>query len=572
MTQSGGITLDVPAGIVDDAWAQLNTASSNDPTVPFTLPVPPSFKSAAGATSPLVRRRRSPPTRPVVQPAPIPQLSIISGSLPSGLSFQDNGDGTASITGKPAAGTGGVVALTLQATNCVATVTQGFTLTNDEPPSITSPAAATSTVGSLGGFMVTTGHDFPAATALSIPAGSLPPGVSFKDNGDGTASISGTPAVGDGGVYSFDVTASNGITPDAVMPFTLTIDEPPSITTPAAATFTVGSLGGFMVTTGHDFPAAALSIPAGSLPSGVSFQDNGDGTASISGTPAVGDGGVYSFDVTASNGITPDAVIPFTLTIDEPPSITSPAAATFRVGSLGGFMVTTGHDFPAATALSIPAGALPPGVSFKDNGDGTASISGTPAAGDGGEHHFDVTASNGIAPDGVMPLTLTIDEPPLITSPAAATFTAGSLGGFTITVGHDFPVATALSIPAGALPPGVSFRDNGDGTASISGTPAAGDGGVRHFDVTASNGIAPDAVMPFTLTIDEPTAVAVPAAPSVQITSPTVGARYLRGQSVSAGYRCQDASEQAPVSRPARGRSPPASRSTPVPSASIPSP
>ena len=40
MTVSGGVTVDVPGGIVDDAWGQLNTASSDDPTVAYTFAIP----------------------------------------------------------------------------------------------------------------------------------------------------------------------------------------------------------------------------------------------------------------------------------------------------------------------------------------------------------------------------------------------------------------------------------------------------------------------------------------------------------------------------------------------------
>jgi large repetitive protein len=245
-------------------------------------------------------------------------------------------------------------------------------------------------------------------------------------------------------------------------------------------------------------------------------------------------GGVVGVPVIIDSFGNPNlAAGPFTRSV-----IPLPAAATFNVGSPGSFTINTGHDFPTAV-LSIPAGSLPSGVSFVDNGDGTASISGTPAAGDGGVYTFDVTASNGTTPNAVTPFALTIDEPPSITSPAAATFKVASPGSFTIKTGHDFPSA-ALSIPAGSLPSGVSFKDSGDGTASISGTPAAGDGGVYTFDVMASNGTTPNAVVPFTLTIDKPPAVAIAAAPSVQITSPTGGASYQRGQLVTAGYRCED--------------------------------
>ena len=55
-------------------------------------------------------------------------------------------------------------------------------------------------------------------------------------------------------------------------------------------TFTVGSTGTFEVAT-SGFPAAALTA-SGTLPSGVTFTDNSDGTATLSGTPAANSGGL----------------------------------------------------------------------------------------------------------------------------------------------------------------------------------------------------------------------------------------------------------------------------------------
>ena len=46
----------------------------------------------------------------------------------------------------------------------------------------------------------------------------------------------------------------------------------------------------------------------GTLPTGVTFTDNSDGTATIAGTPAAGtqSGSPYLWTVTASNGVPPD--------------------------------------------------------------------------------------------------------------------------------------------------------------------------------------------------------------------------------------------------------------------------
>jgi hypothetical protein len=432
---------------------------------------------------------------------PTPAALTETGSLPSGVSFVDNGNGTASLAGTPAAGSGGVYAITITANNGVApNATQAFTLTVKEAPSITSAASTTFTVGSAGSFTITTGPHYPTPAALT-ETGALPAGVSFVDNGNGTASLAGTPAAGTGGIYSITITANNGVAPNATQNFTLTVKEAPSITSAANATFTVGSAGSFTITTGPHYPTPASLTESGSLPAGVSFVDNGNGTASLAGTPAVGTGGVYSIVITASNGVAPNATQNFTLTVKEAPSITSAANATFTVGSPGSFTITTGSHYPTPAALT-ETGSLPSGVSFVDNGNGTASLAGTPAAGTGGIYSITITANNGVAPNATQNFTLTVNEAPSITSAASTTFTVGSAGSFTITTGSHYPTPAALT-ETGSLPSGVSFVDNGNGTASLAGTPAAGTGGVYSIVITASNGVAPNATQAFTLTVKE---------------------------------------------------------------------
>src|SRR6185437_9318279 len=103
--------------------------------------------------------------------------------------------------------------------------------------------------------------------------------------------------------------------------FTLTIDQAPSIISANSTTFTVGTSGSFTITS-TGFPTAAL-LESGTLPSGISFVDNGDGTATLSGTPAAGTGGSYPFTISASNGVSPDASQSLTLTVEPAPAISS---------------------------------------------------------------------------------------------------------------------------------------------------------------------------------------------------------------------------------------------------------
>jgi len=100
------------------------------------------------------------------------------------------------------------------------------------------------------------------------------------------------------------------------------------------------------------------------------------------------------------------------------PAITSAAQATFKIGAPVAFTVTsTGVPTPA---LSV-SGALPQGVSFTDNGDGTGTFSGSSTV--LGSAILTITASNGAQPDATQAFTLSFVAPtPPVNAP--------TLGGF----------------------------------------------------------------------------------------------------------------------------------------------
>jgi hypothetical protein len=86
----------------------------------------------------------------------------------------------------------------------------------------------------------------------------------------------------------------------------------PTITTSPQATMTVGTSSSITLYASGS-PTPSLSV-SGALPSGVSFTDNGNGTATISGTPTSGSAGSYAIAVTASNRVGSPAAQSFTLT------------------------------------------------------------------------------------------------------------------------------------------------------------------------------------------------------------------------------------------------------------------
>jgi parallel beta-helix repeat protein len=382
-----------------------------------------------------------------------------------------------------------------------------FTLTVNQAPVITSADNTTFTVGSAGSFTVTTASGtYPAATFSET--GALPSGVTFSSGGI----LSGTPAAGSGGVYSIVIDATNGVSPDSIQNFTLTVDQAPAITSDNNTTFTAGSTGSFTVMTASGtYPNATFS-ETGNLPVGVIFSSSGV----LSGTPGPGTGGVYSIVIDATNGISPDGTQNFTLTVDQAPVITSANNTTFVVGNPGSFTVTTASGtYPAATYSET--GSLPAGVTFSSGG----VLSGTPAAGTSGVYNIVISASNeedDYEGNGgaTQEFTLTVGQPPVITSTNTTTFDEGMHGSFTVTIAPGaYPGVTFSEM--GNLPSGVTFSSGG----VLSGTPAVGTGGTYNIVIDASNGISPDATQNFTLTVF-PASAPVVTIPSEVLANSTV--------------------------------------------------
>ena len=412
-----------------------------------------------------------------------PQATLSeTGPLPSGLAFVDNGDGTATLSGTPAAGTGGDYPITVKATNEAGTGTYAFDIKVHQAPLLGGPTADTYTVGAPGGpdvFTTSSGFPNPVLTTTST----LPTGVTFTDNHDGTATIQGTPDAGQGGVYTIVIKGANGTPPDASWTFTLTVREGPTIAGPATDTALVGTAyhSADFTTTGTPTP----TLSATGLPNGLHLVSNGVGTgkAHIEGTPANGAGGTYDVTVTATNGVGTDASAVLHLTVNEAPEITGSSNARVVVG----FASTIGYSadgFPGPSSLH-EAGALPTGLTFHDNGNGSATISGTSATGTEGTYPVTITASNGIAPDAVLHVSLVVAPQLQISTTSLPNAPVGSAySGSVVAIGGQ--PTYSFTLDSGTLPAGLHL--NGDGT--ITGA-ATGPTGPSTFTVRVTDSAAP---------------------------------------------------------------------------------
>jgi hypothetical protein len=264
--------------------------------------------------------------------------------------------------------------------------------------------------------------------------------------GSQTISFTSTPPVGavvGGPTYTVTATATSGL------PVVFTIDaSATSVCTISGSTVSFIGAGTCVIDANQPgnanfnaAPQVQQSVAVGKGAQTISF------TSTPPASPAVG--GTYVVSATATSGLT----VTFTI-----------AAASASVCSISGSTVTF-------------------------IGTGTCTINANQAG----------NANYTAAPQ--VQQSFTVNQAPQITSANATSFTSTVPGSFTVTT-TGFPTGASMVITeTGALPNGVTFVDNNNGTATLAGTPAAMTQGTYPITIMANNGIAPAATQSFTLTV-----------------------------------------------------------------------
>ena len=148
----------------------------------------------------------------------------------------------------------------------------------------------------------------------------------------------------------------------------------------------------------------------------MTYVDNGNGTGTLAGTPGAGTatGSPYASTFTATNANgAPTQAFSLVISAGTVPAFTSANTTTFTVGVAGTFTVSASGS-PAPSIVRTGA-ALPTGVTYVDNGNGTGTLAGTPGAATNGSYALTFTASNGNLPNAVQAFTLVISAGPTVT-------------------------------------------------------------------------------------------------------------------------------------------------------------
>jgi len=371
--------------------------------------VPPTVTSAATANA----KVGSPFTfTATTSGSPLPTLAVTAGTLPTGLTFTPNAtNGTATITGTPAAGTGGTYPITLTATNPGGVATQAFSLFVAQPsigitPSTNPPSFA------VAGTPITYSYNVTNTGNVSLT------GIGVTDTLTGLSAVT-CPGTALAVAASETCTAHYSATQ---------ADVDNGGFTDAASTSATSALTGVPTTVVQ--ASANAHTPAIQKPAIAVAPSANPGDFFGAGTPEA-----VSFLVTDSGNVTMHGI-----------GVTDPLSGLSAITCPSPTLMPAGTETCTATYTSTAADVKAKGFTLD------AAATGTPPSG---------SVVNG-ATNVVIPLWVT----PQITSAKLTTVPRKTKVNFTLTAaGLPAPLLTLT----GTLPKGLTFTQ-GIGSATLTGT------------------------------------------------------------------------------------------------------
>ncbi|HUO47419.1 MAG TPA: hypothetical protein VMU09_01170 [Acidimicrobiales bacterium] len=412
-----------PAGTVTDAVTVSGNAVGGPPTgqvqffacqtgsssqTPTTGPCPASGPATSTASLAAASSSTSGATSPTFTPTSVGTWCF--GAVYGGDSnYNGSEDNTSASNLDPSE-----CVLVTQATSSTATtISKVFVLFNSsgtvtDSVTVTGNALGGPPTGQVQFFVCQTGSSSQAPTTGPCPASG--PATSTTSLGPATSSTSSAtsstftpPSEGTwcfSAVYGGDPTYSGSQDNTSVSTFDpseCVLVSNGAVTSTNAAEAIVGVPFSYTVT------AAGVSTPSikkiGKLPSQIRpLVDLHNGTASLAGTARPGQGGVYHVTIVATfkqGKARFSSSQVFTLTVLEAPTFKSGSHAVAHIGAPFTFVVKT-RGYPAASPVT-ETGALPSGITFTSNGDGTATLAGTAGSSDApGTYSLTIGASNGV--------------------------------------------------------------------------------------------------------------------------------------------------------------------------------
>jgi hypothetical protein len=402
----------------------------------------------------------------------------------------------AALVGTPALTDIGTSIVTIEASNAILTSTQTYALIVQAVTQVNNPPVITTEMLPDGNVDVPFIADVAATDAdadvlvMSVP--SRPDWMTFVDNGNGSLTLTGTPdqegqfevvVEAFDGTGATDQTFSFNVFPVVVPPNSIpTLTGIPTNQLSAFAgneftvSFTADDADGDSLT----FTTDPNVDPAPEDTDWLDMTVDGN-TVTLSGVPAESDVGVRFISVGVADDKGGEASQSFFLDVKSVASNNTPEITTLLIDSASVGIeysqtitaVDPDDDFLVFTALQ-----LPDWLTAVDNGDGTFALSGTPTA--QGDFTVEVSVTDGAAvATRTYDLSVQLNNVrPAFTSTPVSPAIAYADNLFSYEMSASDADGDALTFSAvSTLPAWLTLVDNGDGTAVLSGTPAATDAG-----------------------------------------------------------------------------------------------
>ena len=412
--------------------------------------------------------------------------TITAPTLPAWLTFTDNGNNTATLSGTPSDSNIGSNSVVLNAADATGSATQSFNIIVNGIPTFSSSPTLATDEDSIYTYNITVSD--PEGDTTTITAPTLPGWLSLTDNNDNTATITGTPLqanVGDNSVVIRSTDSSGGYKEQSFTIAVANVNDAPTFTSTAVTTVNEDSAYTYNITV-SDEDGQTATIAASTLPNWLTFTDNGNNTATLTGTPADANVGQHNTVLTATdpNGVV--ATQSFTITVNGLPEFSSSPTLTTNEDSVYTYNITVTDQDGDTTTITAPT--LPTWLSFSDNGDNTATITGTPLQANVGNNSVTLRAtdaSGGYKEQSFTIAVVNVNDAPTFTSTAVTAVDEDSVYSYTITVSDEDGDTATITAPT--LPTWLSITDNGNNTATLTGTPLNDHVGNNSVTIRASD-------------------------------------------------------------------------------------
>jgi hypothetical protein len=355
-------------------------------------------------------------------------LITLTAALPSFATLNPPGSGTGSvnttITVAPPTGSAGTYHASVTAISNGSSVTEEFDIIvtgssqpENHAPVLTAPVTETVAAGSPLSFDVSaTDAD---GDHVDLFGSALPPGSSFVDHTNNTGTFTWNTGAGQAGTYtaSFSGTDGRGGSGSASTEIIVTGSAPenhaPTVNAPLNASVNEGTNLSFTVVA-TDEDGDHVTLTANSLPSGATFNDQGDNTGIFDWTQSSTQSGAYTVAFLGNDGHGGTGTASTEITVNDvaaenhPPTVNAPLTAQVDEGVALSFTVTATD--PDGDHVTLTANSVPAGASFNDLGDNSGTFSWTPGSTQSGTYQVQFVGDDGRGGTGTAVTTITVDD------------------------------------------------------------------------------------------------------------------------------------------------------------------